>query len=465
VTGRLVLGASHLMSVDFYASAWTHPANRSEGFATLSHWQELARVLEDGGFDFLFFADVIGYPMGDSGTPDAVLREAVQMPAHDPVTIVSALAATVQRLNFVVTSSTTVEQPFMLARRYATLDHLTGGRVGWNIVNSDNQKALVRLLGLGDVTAHDRRYDRAEEFVDLVCRLWEGSWEDDAVVFDRNRRTFAEPGKVHEINHHGEFFDLDGRFTVVPSPQRTPTLFQAGASPRGRDFAAATAECVYVQGTDAADAAATVADLRARAVAHGRRPQDLKVLNGVSVVVGATEDDARRKRAELTAAPSTEALAMHFLGWTGINLLELDPELPIDQRTEYGHSTMDRYERGPVVREVLEGLRDSLGGLRITGDPASVADQLEGFAEESGVDGFLVEPTFGGLEEYREFTELVVPLLRQRGLVGAPAAPTTLRQTLFGGPDGRVGQTHRAARHRVGAGRSVARPQEAVAGV
>jgi len=165
------LGASELMSMNFYSSAWTDPRNGTEGFNTLAHWQAIARVLESGDFDFLFFADVIGYPSDQDGVPDAAVRGAVQLPSHDPLTVISGLAATVDKLNFVVTASTTAERPFMHARRFATLDHLTEGRIGWNIVNSDNQNALVKLLGLGEITAHDKRYDRADEFVDLVCSL------------------------------------------------------------------------------------------------------------------------------------------------------------------------------------------------------------------------------------------------------------------------------------------------------
>jgi len=450
VTRRLVLGASELMSMNFYSSAWTDPRNRTEAFPTLRHWQEVARVLQEGDFDFLFFADVIGYPSDRDGLPDAAIRGAVQIPSHDPLTVVSGLAATVDRLNFVVTASTTAERPFMHARRFATLDHLTEGRIGWNIVNSDNQTALVKLLGLGEITEHDRRYDRADEFVDLVCALWETSWDDDAVEIDRDRASFADPDKVRPVVHHGEHFDLDGVFTVIPSPQRTPTLFQAGASPRGRDFAAATAECVYVQENTLETLRATVADLRGRAVQRGRHESDLKILNGVSVVVAPTEAEALEKRAALRAAPTTEMLAMHFLGWTGINLLRMDPDLPISQASsEYGHSTIARYDDGRPVREVLGSLRDTLGGLSVTGTPEQVADQLEVFADEGGIDGFLVEPTFGGVPSYREFVDLVVPELRRRGRVVPSTGPTTLRQRLFGGDDGRVNERHRAARARV----------------
>jgi FMN-dependent oxidoreductase (nitrilotriacetate monooxygenase family) len=445
------LGASELMSLNFYSSAWTDPRNRTEDFPRLSHWQDVARVLESGDFDFLFFADVIGYPSDLDGIPDAAVRGAVQIPSHDPITVMSGLAATVSKLNLVVTASTTAESPFMHARRFATLDHLTDGRIGWNIVNSDNQNALVKLLGLGEVTAHDKRYDRADEFVDLACSLWEGSWEDDAVEIDRERGSFADPAKVHPIVHHGKHFDLEGVFTVIPSPQRTPTLFQAGASPRGRDFAAATAECVYVQENSLETLTATVSDIRERAERFGRRPGDIKVLNGVSIVVAPTAEEAVATRAELRAAPTTEMLAMHFLGWTGINLLRMDLSLPLSQAaTEYGHTTIARYDDGRPVGDIIASLRETLGGLAITGTPTEVADEMERYVEETGVDGFLVEPTFGGVPSYQNFVDLVIPELRSRGRIRPLVEGQSLRDRLFGdGP--RVNDRHRAAARRAGA--------------
>lgn len=445
------LGASELMSMNFYSSAWANPRNHTENFRTLAHWQEIARVLEAGDFDFLFFADGIGYPSHDGKIVPGALRGAIQTPTHDPITVVSGLAATVSKLNFVVTASTTAEQPYMHARRFATLDHLTSGRIGWNIVNSDNQEALVKLLGLGAVTAHDKRYDRADEFVELACRLWEGSWEDAAVVIDKETGVFADPDRVHEIVHHGENFNLEGIFPVIPSPQRTPALFQAGASPRGREFAAGTAECVYMQGFSLESVAETAADIRARAERLGRRGDDLKLLNGVSIVVAATEEEALARRAELRATPSIEMLATHFLGWTGIDLTRMDPDLPLSQATsEYGHSTIARYDDGRPVREILAGLRDNLGSLAITGTPAQVADEMERLVDEGGIDGFLIEPTFGGAESYRELVDLLMPELRRRGRIKPLEEGQTLRERLFD-EGARVNDRHRAAAFRVGA--------------
>jgi FMN-dependent oxidoreductase (nitrilotriacetate monooxygenase family) len=444
------LGASELMSMNFYSSAWAHPRNNTENFRTLAHWQQIARILESGDFDFLFFADGIGYPSDEGAIVPGALRGAVQTPTHDPLTVISGLAATVSKLNFVVTASTTAEQPFMHARRFATLDHLTEGRIGWNIVNSDNQHALVKLLGLGEITAHDKRYDRADEFVELVCRLWEGSWQDDALEVDKVRAVFADPAKVHTIVHHGENFDLEGIFPVIPSPQRTPTLFQAGASPRGRDFAAGTAECVYMQAHSLESVAETVADIRARAERLGRRADDIKLLNGVSIIVAPTEEEALARRAELRSAPSIDKLATHFLGWTGIDLTRMDPELPLSQASsEYGHSTIARYDDGRPVREILSGLRDNLGSLAITGTPAQVADEMERYVDEGGIDGFLIEPTFGGAPSYQELVDQLIPELRRRGRIRPLEEGQALRDRLFGA-GARVNDRHRAAAFKVG---------------
>lgn len=326
----LVFGAFEEFTPSFISNGWPHALSDARDYGTLGYWQRLAREVEAGGFDFLFFADALGYPMVDEDIPDVVVREAVQFPVHDPMVLLPALAATVPRIGLVATASTTADSPFLLARRFATLDTLAEGRIGWNVVTSDLQTALVRLLGQRDITPHDERYDRADEFVDLVLQLWEGGWSDDAIVADKRIRTFTDPSRVHRIRHEGRYFRFDGLFPVAPSPQRAPTLFQAGSSPRGRRFAGRIAEVVFIQERDPEKAGATVDDLRAQAVAQGRSPDALTIVNSISIVVGDTDAEARELRASLTAAPSRDAMAALFLGWSGVNLLGLDPSTPID---------------------------------------------------------------------------------------------------------------------------------------
>lgn len=441
---QLVLGAFEELTPSFISNGWPHERSDPAAFATLEYWQALARELDTGGFDFLFFADALGYPMDGDEIPEVVVREAVQFPVHDPLAIVSALAATVERLGFVVTSSTTAEHPFLLARRFATLDHLTAGRVGWNVVTSDMQTALVRLLGHTEVTPHDERYARADEFIDLALKLWEGGWSDDALVLDKASRTFTDPSKVHRIRHAGKYFSLDGYFPVSPSPQRTPTLFQAGASAAGREFAARIAECVFVQERDPAKAAELVTDIRDRVERHGRDRDSVKIINSISVIVAGTEAGAHRLRRELTGAPSRDAMAALFLGWSGVNLLGLDPATPIDSlTTEVGQTTLGMYQgEGATVGSVLDRLAETLGGTKVTGTALQAADQIQQLAEGTDVDGFLIEHSYGGLATYREFIDHVIPLLRERRLVPAEGRAGSLRERLTGAPSPRLPDRH-----------------------
>ncbi|WP_432564641.1 NtaA/DmoA family FMN-dependent monooxygenase [Kineococcus sp. SYSU DK003] len=447
MTKQIVLGAFEEFTPNFISNAWSHPLSDTQGFATLPYWQHMARELEAGGFDFLFLAEAIGYPMReDGGVPDAVVREAVQIPVHDPMTLVSGLAATVDRLGFVVTTSTTAQHPNLNARAFTSLDHLTTGRIAWNIVTSDNQMALTRLLGHPSVTPHDERYRRATEFVELSLKLWEGGWEDDAVVFDKATRTYADPAKVHRITHHGDYFDLDGYFTAIPSPQRTPFLLQAGTSPAGRAFAGRFAECVFIQDRDLGVAARNVADLRSRAVANGRDGDDLKVVVSASVVVGSTEEEAARLRAELDATPSRESGAALFLGWSGVDLTAypLDATLR-DVETEVGKSMLGLFQQGdesPTIAQILDRIATSIPGMRITGTPESCADQFEEIVERTDLDGFLIEYTYGGMATYRGFIDHVVPLLRERGLMTQEPRSGSMRRRMLGHDSDRLPAGH-----------------------
>ncbi|NEM89962.1 NtaA/DmoA family FMN-dependent monooxygenase [Galbitalea soli] len=442
---EIVLGAFEEFTPSFISNGWPHERSTPAGFATLPYWQSLARELDAAGFDFLFFADALGYPMDDAGeVPEVVIREAVQFPVHDPLTIVSALAATVDRLGFVVTASTTSEQPYLLARRFATLDTLTGGRVGWNVVTSDMQQALVKLLGLRSVTPHDRRYDRADEFIDVALQLWEGGWSEDAAVVDKAARVFTDPARVHRIRHEGEFFSLDGYFPVSPGPQRTPTLFQAGASTRGVEFAARIAECVFIQERDPAKAAALVARIRAEVAARGRRGDSVKVINSISVVTAPTPAAAQSLRDSLTAAPSRDAMAALYLGWSGVNLLGIDPDTPVDElSTQVGQTTLAMYQgQGMTVGTVLDALARTLGGTKVTGTPDSVAADIETLVRDTDVDGFLIEHSFGGIATYRDFIDEVMPRLRDRGLLPADPRHGSLREMLTGAPTPRLQAGH-----------------------
>lgn len=447
---ELVVGAFEILAPTFLSNAWSHPDSATEGFADLAYWQDLARVLDAGGFDFLFFAEALGYPMDEDGPSPVAVREGVQFPVLEPLSVITGLAAVAPRLGFVVTASTTAERPYLNARRFATVDHLTGGRIGWNVVTSDMQAALVRLLGETSITPHDQRYARAEEFVDLSLKLWEGSWEDGALVFDKDSRTMVDPAKVHEVHHDGEHFRLHGLFPVPPSPQRTPTLFQAGASPRGRDFAARIAECVFVQEREVAKAAAVVADLRARAVAHRRRADSIKLVNGISIVVADTEAEAVEARRALTAAPSREAMATLFAGWSGVNLLALDPDASLaDISTEVGQTLLSQHQDPSMtVGDIMDTLAETMGGFKVTGTPEQCAEQIEQIVTATDIDGLLIEHSIGGADSYRDVIDTVFPLLRERGLLPPEPRAGSLRERLTGTSTPLLPDDHPGARHR-----------------
>src|SRR5260370_645528 len=264
---------------------WAHPRDRSASYTDIGYWTGLAKTLDEGRFDGIFLADVLGIYDVYGGSPDAALRHAVQVPVGDPVLLIPAMAAATEHLGFGVTCTLSYEPPYPLVRRMSTLDHLTRGRIGWNIVTGYLDSAAAGM-GLGAQTSHDQRYEIADEYMEIVYKLWEGSWEDDAVLRDRARRIFADPAKIHRVQHAGQFYRVDAIHLCEPSPQRTPVLYQAGASSRGRAFAAAHAECVFINGPTPQVVAAHVADLRRRAAANGRGPADLMIFTLATVITG-----------------------------------------------------------------------------------------------------------------------------------------------------------------------------------
>jgi FMN-dependent oxidoreductase (nitrilotriacetate monooxygenase family) len=293
---RILLNAFDMACVGHQsAGLWRHPHDQGHRYRDLDYWTELAQLLERGGFDALFLADVLGVYDVYGGSRDAAVRQAAQIPVNDPVLAVPAMAAVTERLGFGVTVSLAYEQPYALARRLTTLDHLTKGRVAWNIVTSYLDSA-ARNLGRGEQIPHDERYELAEEYLQVCYKLWEGSWESDAVVRDAVRGVFTDPAKVHDIEHKGRYFDVPGPFLCEPSPQRTPVLFQAGASPRGSRFAGTHAEAVFVSGPSPAVLRRSVEAVRASAEAAGRDPGAVKVFAMLTAIAGATDAEAIAKR-------------------------------------------------------------------------------------------------------------------------------------------------------------------------
>jgi FMN-dependent oxidoreductase (nitrilotriacetate monooxygenase family) len=420
------------------AGQWRLPANTSTDFLDLGHWVTMAKRLDQAGVDFLFLADDYAYPVVDEHVVPRAIERAVQFPKGDPVVLLSALALATERLGLVATVSTTIEKPQIVARRFATLDHLTGGRLGWNVVTGAGQNASALLFG-EPLIPHDERYARAEEHVRLAMELWEGVWEDDALIEDRESGTYADSDKVHEIDTHGRWHGARGVLTVPPSPQRTPLLFQAGASTSGRGFAADYAEAVFLASEPAATAA-QIASVRDLLEQNGRGRDAVVFLSAGTFVVAPTEEEALAKRAAQSSFWTLEDAAASYAFFTGLDLMSMDLDGPLaTTRTETGRTNVERFsgENGApalTVRQILEEFqRNSVMGAPFVGDPVQVVDQAEAFLAETGADGFLVQPDPTGT--FDDFLDLVLPEMRRRGMVAAPAvAGETLRERMFGHP-------------------------------
>ncbi|HVV10420.1 LLM class flavin-dependent oxidoreductase [Amycolatopsis sp.] len=431
------------------AGLWRHPEDQGHRYTDVKHWVELAKLLDESGFDALFLADVLGVYDVYNGSRDAAVADAAQVPVNDPTLAVSAMAAATERLGFGLTISLTYEQPYLLARRLSTLDHLTGGRVAWNIVTSYLESA-ARNLGLDSQIPHDERYEIAEEYVDVCYQLWESSWEDDAVVRDVGRGVYTDPAKVHDINHKGRYFTVPGPHLCEPSPQRTPVLFQAGASPRGMKFAAAHAEAVFVSGPSPKVVRKSVDRLRAAVAERGRDPRSVKIFTMLTPVVAETSEQARaklREYQELVSVPGAFAL---FGGWTGVDLAELDVDEPLTYTdSDANRSALASFttaDRAWTPRELAGFIGLGGRGPVIAGSPAEVADELERWVDEADVDGFnLAYATTPGT--FADFARWVIPELRRRGRVPGHTEPATLRERL-GSPSPRLSAPHPGAAYR-----------------
>ena len=414
---------------------WTHPRDRSTDYNTLAYWTGLARTLERGLFDGLFIADIVGVYDVYQGNTDLTAREAIQLPVNDPMLLVSAMAAATNHLGFGVTVNLTYEPPYLLARRFSTLDHLTGGRVGWNIVTGYLESA-ARAMGLSSQLAHDERYDRADEYLDVLYKLWEGSWEDGAVRRDKAARVFADPARVHPVVHHGKYFDVEGIHLAEPSTQRTPVLFQAGSSGRGQRFAARHAECVFIAATSQAEAKRSVDSLRQALVDAGRRPDDVKVFQAVSVVVAPTAGEARDLHADYRDHANREAGLAHFAAGTGIDFGRYGLDDPIAWAPGNAIQSHARaaQEGGWTRRRMLEMFELGSRYPVFTGNASHVADQLQSWIAETGIDGFNLARTVAP-ECHEAFVDLVVPELQDRGVYKTAYGEGSLRRKLHGEGD------------------------------
>ncbi|MCX5493359.1 NtaA/DmoA family FMN-dependent monooxygenase [Kaistia dalseonensis] len=446
----IILGAFEINQVNLTSQGlWAHPEQTTYRYKELSYWTDLAQLLERGYFDFLFLADSFGYPLLSGETPDVTFEQAVELPKNDPMLLIPALAAATSDLNFIVTTSTTCEQPYANARRFATLDHLTQGRIAWNIVTTSSA-VVSELLGTRQLP-HDERYAMAQDFLDLSYKLFEGSWEDGAVVVDKARRLYADPRRIHPISHEGPYFTSHGYFNSEPSPQRTPVLVQAGASATGRAFAAANVEVVFVQGKDAKMLRSQVDDLRSRAVSSGREAESLKAVSGLSVVTAASRSEAEDKLEEYLSWVNADAARAYYAMMTGVDLAKLDPNASFSTvKTEGSRTQVERYSDVSVRDASADFIRRGMRELIVVGTPSEAAEEIRAIVEETDLDGFNFTP-FVTPGSYTDLIDHVVPELQRIGLMRSTRSPSTFRERLFGAGQARLPETHPAARQRVGA--------------
>ena len=413
---------------------WAHPRDQSWKYKDLDYWQDLARTLERGIFDGIFIADVIGYYDVYKGSNYHAIEQAAQIPVNDPLQLAAPIALATEHLGIGITASTSFEHPYTFARRIATADHHSKGRVGWNIVTSYLESG-AKNVGEGGLRRHDNRYDVAAEYVEVLYKLLEGSWEDGAVVRDRDKRIFTHPEKVHEIGHKGRYFDVPGYQLTEPSPQRTPVLYQAGASGAGKDFAARHAECVFVAAPTKSVLKAYVKDIRERAARAGRDPRKILIYTLVTVITDETEAKAKAKFADYRQYASYDGSLVFMSGWSGIDFGQYAPDDLVRKVDTNAIISMVEHLAGGDKSWSIKELAEfgGIGGLGpvFVGSPAQIADTLQEWVGETDVDGFnlayAVTP-----ESLEDVVGYLVPELQRRGAYPTAYRPGTLREKLFG---------------------------------
>ncbi|MFH5228294.1 LLM class flavin-dependent oxidoreductase [Antrihabitans spumae] len=445
---------------------WRHPDDQSHRYKDLDYWIDLAKLLEQGRFDGIFIADVLGTYDVYGGDDTEAIRQGAQIPVSDPLLLVSAMAAATRNLGFGITTGTGFEHPYPFARRLSTLDHLTKGRLGWNVVTGYLPSA-ARNFGADDQLDHDARYDHADEYLEVLYKLWEGSWEDDAVVRDPVSGVFVDPAKVHHIGHKGTHFTVPGVHLSEPSPQRTPVIYQAGASPRGVRFAAENAEAIFVAGPSKRVLAQTVSRIRDALEAAGRDRYAARIYALATIVTDATDDAAQRKHEEYLSYASVEGGLVFMSGWMGIDLSTYDLDDPIGQvesnaiqSAVAAFQEFDDDGREWTVRDI--GRWAGIGGMGpvFVGSGETVADELQEWVDETDLDGFnLAYAITPG--SFEDIVTHVVPVLTERGVYASEYEAGTLRNKLLGAGD-RVPDNHRGANYRIGAPGSTALPDSEV---
>ncbi|KTC02968.1 nitrilotriacetate monooxygenase [Pseudomonas syringae ICMP 11168] len=429
-TARQMKLGAFLMATGHHVAAWRHPEVPADAGLDFKHYRHVARVAEAAKFDALFVADSVAAATGD------IASRMARSDHFEPLTLLSALSAVTEHIGLIATATTTYNEPYHVARKFASLDHLSGGRAGWNLVTSD-AAAEAQNFGRAEHVGHAERYSRAREFHQVVTGLWD-SWADDAFTRDKASGEYYNPARLHVLNHQGEHFRVKGPLNVARSPQGQPVVVQAGSSEVGRDLAAQTAEVVFTAQTSLASAQAFYADLKGRLSTYGRAVDSLKIMPGVFIVVAETEALAKAKFEsfqELVEPQVGVALLGRMLGNFDLSGYPLDgplPELPLTdsgQRSRQKLLTELADQENLTLAQLGRRIAGGRGHYSLIGTPEQIADELQRWFEQGAADGFnvLVPHLPGGLEDV---ARLLVPELQRRGLFRTEYEGTTLRENL-----------------------------------
>jgi alkanesulfonate monooxygenase len=430
--GQLKLGV-FFNHTGHHVASWRHPRSQADAGINFEHYRSMTTLAEAESLDFIFFADSAAIRETDL----EALSRCAQYTAHfEPLTLLGALAVTTARIGLAATATTSYNEPYHVARKFASLDHLSKGRAGWNVVTS-GEAAEAYNFGRDAHFGHLERYRRAAEFVEIVQGLWD-SWDDDAFVRDRASGRYFDPDKVHRLNHSGEYFKVRGPLNVPRPPQGHPVIFQAGSSGEGRSLGARFAEVTFTGETEVASATSYYKDLKSRAAEYGRGPDDVKILPGLNAIVAPTAAEAREQYEFLQSnIDHTVGISLLSTILQGVDLRSCDPDGPLPNLPEFesmqngvGRNVVSLARRENLsVRELYRRVAGSRGKRVICGSPSQVADEMQTWFEAYAADGFILQPAYlpGALED---FCRLVLPVLRDRGLFRTEYQGTTLREHL-----------------------------------
>jgi FMN-dependent oxidoreductase (nitrilotriacetate monooxygenase family) len=428
---QMHLGMS-IRGLGYHPAAWRHPEVPADGTLRFEHYRRSALAAERGKCDLIFFADGIGIRERDIPR-GSLARSGYEIVELEPMTLLPALAVVTERIGLVTTASTTYNEPFHIARKFATLDLISHGRAGWNVVTSWSE-AEAKNFNREQHVDYATRYARAAEFVEVVKGLWD-SWEEDAFTFDKQSGQFFDASKMHVLDHKGAFFSVRGPLNVSCLPQGHPIIVQAGASEQGRELAAATADIVYAVHPSQAAASAFYADLKQRLGKYGRDADDLKILPALRPIAGKTATEARAKYEQLQELlDPLVGLARLNQAFGDLSGYPLDGPVPLDklgpaELRSISQQLLDRVRRqNPTIRELYQEVA-GMGGFSLIGTPSDIADVMQAWLENDACDGFNITPTHlpGGCED---FVEMITPELQRRGLFRKDYQGRTLREHL-----------------------------------